>query len=124
MNAPDLYIPTMAVVTYVLVYGLVLGTRNQFHPERLYYSSVRSITILLFELALLKAAGFLLSISNEFALFDFIAILGYGFVGVIIILLSTLFFGGMGRAISLFYTSVSTFFFSVQFNFITGRFEA
>lgn len=116
LNAPDLYIPTMAVVTYVLLYGVSLGRRNEFKPERLYYSCMKAITILLFELAMLKVGGFVLSISNEFALFDFIAILGYGFVGVIMIILSTLLFGSMGRTIALLYTSVSTFFFSVPFD--------
>lgn len=29
INAPDLYIPTMAYLTYVVVAGLVLGTQNR-----------------------------------------------------------------------------------------------
>ena len=29
VNAPDLYIPIMSFVTYVLVYGLALGLLNQ-----------------------------------------------------------------------------------------------
>jgi hypothetical protein len=113
LNAPDLYIPTMAVVTYVLLYGVSLGRRKEFRPDQLYYSAVKSVTILLFELAMLKIGGFILNISNEFALFDFIAVLGYGFVGVIVTLLMTLFFGSLGKTVAFIYTSVSTFFFSV-----------
>jgi len=30
INAPDLYIPVMAYVTYVLVAGLVLGTQERY----------------------------------------------------------------------------------------------
>lgn len=30
INAPDLYIPLMAYVTYVLVAGLVLGTQERY----------------------------------------------------------------------------------------------
>lgn len=30
INAPDLYIPTMAYVTYVLVAGLVLGVQDRY----------------------------------------------------------------------------------------------
>lgn len=30
INAPDLYIPSMAYVTYVLVAGLVLGMQNRY----------------------------------------------------------------------------------------------
>jgi hypothetical protein len=32
-NAPDLYIPLMAVITYVLLVGLLKGTRMRFTPE-------------------------------------------------------------------------------------------
>jgi len=32
-NAPDLYIPTMAFLTYILLVGFVLGTLGQFSPE-------------------------------------------------------------------------------------------
>lgn len=35
VNSPDLYIPSMAIVTYVLVCGFLLGTRNDFTPEKL-----------------------------------------------------------------------------------------
>lgn len=104
------------MVTYVLLYGVSLGRRNEFRPDRLYYSSVKAVTILLLELAMLKVGGFVLNISNEFAMFDFIAILGYGFVGVVIIIVATLLFGSLGRTIVLLYTSISTFFFSVPFH--------
>lgn len=32
-NAPDLYIPVMAFVTYILLTGYVKGTKNTFTPE-------------------------------------------------------------------------------------------
>ena len=34
VNAPDLYIPTMAYVTYILLVGYVLGLRNAFSPDQ------------------------------------------------------------------------------------------
>lgn len=122
LNAPDLYIPAMSVVTYVLLYGLVLGTQNRFHPERLYYMAIKSLTILLFELAMLKVGGFVLNISHEFAIFDFLAILGYGFVGVIVVLLASLLLGRTGRLVALTYSSISTFFFSVCQIFVSSQF--
>lgn len=30
LNAPDLYIPAMSFITYVLVAGLALGTQNRY----------------------------------------------------------------------------------------------
>lgn len=32
-NAPDLYIPLMAFITYILVTGYAKGTKNSFTPE-------------------------------------------------------------------------------------------
>lgn len=114
VNAPDLYIPSMAIITYVLVYGMALGQRNEFKPDRLYSSCIKALTILLIELGGLKLGGFILNIANEFALFDFLAILGYGFVGMVCVMLGGLLFGRMGKLLFLLYTSVSTFFFSVH----------
>ncbi|XP_011503607.1 PREDICTED: protein YIF1B [Ceratosolen solmsi marchali] len=34
-NAPDMYIPTMAFLTYVVMSGLALGTQEKFTPEQL-----------------------------------------------------------------------------------------
>uniref|UniRef100_A0A1I8FZK0 Protein YIF1 n=1 Tax=Macrostomum lignano TaxID=282301 RepID=A0A1I8FZK0_9PLAT len=35
VNAPDLYIPVMAFVTYILLCGVALGIGNKFTPEQL-----------------------------------------------------------------------------------------
>lgn len=32
-NAPDLYIPLMSFITYIIVTGYVKGTKNSFTPE-------------------------------------------------------------------------------------------
>ena len=33
VNAPDMYIPTMAVFTYILILGFMAGTKGQFSPQ-------------------------------------------------------------------------------------------
>ncbi|CAB1325405.1 unnamed protein product [Coregonus sp. 'balchen'] len=33
VNAPDLYIPSMAFITYILLAGMALGIQNRFSPE-------------------------------------------------------------------------------------------
>lgn len=43
VNAPDLYIPAMGFITYVLVAGLALGTQNRYHAAK---SSIYSIVFL------------------------------------------------------------------------------
>lgn len=37
VNAPDLYIPAMGFITYVLVAGLALGTQNRYHTATLFF---------------------------------------------------------------------------------------
>lgn len=113
VNAPDLYIPCMALVTYVLLYGLQLGVKGQFHPEKLYSQAMFASVLLALELGVVKFSGFLLGIANEFALFDFMAVLGYGFVGLLISLGMGLLFGTLARRIAFLYMTISIFFFSV-----------
>jgi len=52
--APDLYIPTMAFVTYVLVVAFVLGVQGKFTPEILGLTATTGLVTLLLELALIK----------------------------------------------------------------------
>lgn len=41
VNAPDLYIPAMGFITYVLVAGLALGTQNRYHTAALVFQSIQ-----------------------------------------------------------------------------------
>jgi len=52
LNAPDLYIPTMAFLTYVLTAGFILGTRKQFQPEALGRIASTGFISLIFEVML------------------------------------------------------------------------
>ena len=48
VNVPDLYIPSMAFVTYILLAGVCLGTRNQLenaHPFQLFFRCVYSCSV-------------------------------------------------------------------------------
>ena len=60
-NAPDLYIPTMAFITYVLVSGLAKGVLNEFHPDVLVATSSKVLLINLFEIILLRTALYTLA---------------------------------------------------------------
>jgi hypothetical protein len=44
INAPDLYIPTMAYVTYVLVAGLVLGMQDRYVSLKIQVEPLSSLT--------------------------------------------------------------------------------
>jgi hypothetical protein len=86
-NSPDMYIPMMALVTYILLSTLLAGLRGQFHPELLGYTATSAFTVVLAEILTLKLGTYLLSISSSSQLLDLVAYSGYKFVGVILTLL-------------------------------------
>jgi hypothetical protein len=79
-----MYIPVMALVTYILLSTLVAGLRGAFQPELLGYTATFAFIIVSFEIVLLKLGCYLLSISNESQLLDLVAYSGYKFVGAIV----------------------------------------
>ncbi|KAL8707994.1 MAG: hypothetical protein Q9220_007074 [cf. Caloplaca sp. 1 TL-2023] len=86
INSPDMYIPVMAIVTYILLSTLLAGLRGQFHPEVMGLTATTAFGVLFIEIALIKFATYLLSISNDSQLLDLVAYSGYKFVGVIVTL--------------------------------------
>jgi protein transport protein YIF1 len=83
LNSPDMYIPLMALVTYILLATLLAGIRGQFQPDRLGYTATYAFVIVVLEIMLLKLGCYLLSISNESQILDLVAYSGYKFIGVI-----------------------------------------
>lgn len=74
----------MAFVTYILLSTLLAGLRGQFHPELLGITATTAFAVVFFEIAGLKLACYLLSISNESQILDLLAYSGYKFVGIIL----------------------------------------
>lgn len=94
-----MYIPTMALVTYILLSTLLAGLRGAFHPELLGYTATLAISVTLLEILIIRTGTFLLAISSSSQLLDLVAYSGYKFVHVILSLLlshfaSLLGFGG------------------------------
>lgn len=84
INSPDMYIPVMALVTYILLSTLLAGLRGQFQPELLGYTASTAGVVVILEILLLKLGCYFLSISNESQLLDLVAYSGYKFVGIIV----------------------------------------
>ena len=80
VNSPDLYIPSMAFVTYVLVCGFLLGTRNDFSPEKLGIQASSAAAWLLMEVLLILMALYLLNITCNLGFFHLLAFASYKFV--------------------------------------------
>jgi protein transport protein YIF1 len=84
INSPDMYIPVMAFVTYILLSTLLAGLRGAFHPELLGLTATTAFAVVIFEILGLKLGCYILSISNESQLLDLVAYSGYKFVAIIV----------------------------------------
>lgn len=92
-----MYIPVMAIVTYILLSTLLAGLRGQFHPEVMGLSATAAFAVVAIEILGLKFGTYILSISNDSQLLDLVAYSGYKFVGVIVTLvLAEILNGGKG----------------------------
>ncbi|KIV85194.1 hypothetical protein PV11_00921 [Exophiala sideris] len=97
LNSPDMYIPMMALITYILLSTVLAGIRGSFHPEILGSITSTALAVIIFEIIVLKLAMYMLSISNDSQLLDLVAYSGYKFVGVIVTLFfSEVFTAGSG----------------------------
>lgn len=81
-----MYIPVMAIVTYILLSTLLAGLRGAFHPEVMGLSATAALAVVAIEILGLKFGTYILSISNDSQLLDLVAYSGYKFVGVIVTL--------------------------------------
>ncbi|KAK6189559.1 hypothetical protein LQW54_013150 [Pestalotiopsis sp. IQ-011] len=84
INSPDMYIPVMAVVTYVLLSTLLAGLRGEFDPQLLGATAMVAVLVVMLEILFLRLGCYFLSISESSQLLDLVAYSGYKFVGVIV----------------------------------------
>lgn len=85
VNAPDLYIPVMGYVTYILLWAIFSGMKGSFHPELLGYTATRIFALGVLDVLFLKIALYTLSIESKF--WDVVAYSGYKIVSVLVIML-------------------------------------
>lgn len=115
VNVPDLYIPSMAFVTYILLAGVCLGSKNKFSPEDLGVIGSSALAWYLLELFIIYALTFILSINASFRSFiDVFAFCGYKFYSMMLVLLSSLLGGSYGYYAAWIYTSITSAFFLVK----------
>ncbi|KAI9058086.1 YIF1-domain-containing protein [Trametes sanguinea] len=117
INSPDLYIPLMAFVTYILLAALQSGLNARFHPEILGITASKALAVVLVDFLFVKAGCYLLNIPGGLSsqVLDVLAYDGYKFVGVIVTLIAGLL--GLGRTLWLLvfiYTFLATAFFLLR----------
>jgi protein transport protein YIF1 len=86
LNSPDMYIPLMAFVTYILISTLLAGLRRAFRPELFGGTAATAFAVLMLEILVLKLAMYFLNISSSSQLLDLVAYSGYKYVGIIVTL--------------------------------------
>jgi hypothetical protein len=113
INAPDLYIPVMAFVTYVLIVGLAMGMQNRFSPEQLGIAATSALIWLFLEIGAIQVTLYLLHVTTDLLTFDLFAFCGYKYVHMILTLSGGLIFGPYGYYGLLGWTCLSLAYFLV-----------
>ncbi|MBN3302389.1 YIF1A protein, partial [Amia calva] len=114
VNAPDLYIPSMAFITYILLAGMALGIQQRFSPEVLGVCASSALVWVVLEVLVLLLCLYLVTVHSDLSTFDLLAYSGYKYVCMILSLLSGLVFGSDGYYVALSWTSCALMFFIVR----------
>ncbi|KAK0140132.1 Protein YIF1A [Merluccius polli] len=135
VNAPDLYIPTMAFITYILLAGMALGIQQRmggvqcpniskavhmeklfvpFSPEVLGLCASTALVWVIIEVLVMLLSLYLLTVHTDLSTFDLLAYSGYKYVAMILTVLSGLLFGSDGYFVALAWSSCALMFFIVR----------
>ncbi|XP_068612890.1 protein YIF1B-like isoform X1 [Brachionichthys hirsutus] len=114
VNAPDLYIPAMGFITYILVAGLALGTQNRFSPELLGVQASSAFVWLIMEVLAVLLSLYLVTVKTDLTTVDLLAFSGYKYVGMIIGVVAGLLFGRLAYYLSLLWCCVAIFVFTIR----------
>uniref|UniRef100_A0A8C4Q265 Protein YIF1 n=1 Tax=Eptatretus burgeri TaxID=7764 RepID=A0A8C4Q265_EPTBU len=93
VNAPDLYIPCMAFITYILLSGIALGMQNRFSPEVLGIQASSALIWLVIETLAVLLSLYIVTVRTDLTTFDLVAYAGYKYVGMILSITTGLLFG-------------------------------
>uniref|UniRef100_A0A224XEM5 Protein YIF1 n=1 Tax=Panstrongylus lignarius TaxID=156445 RepID=A0A224XEM5_9HEMI len=114
VNSPDLYIPLMAYITFVLLAGYMIGKQSGFRPEILGVLATQALGYLLIELAFQLIILYITNLQTCLSTWDLVAFSGYKFVGIIVALLMNTLFNRLGYYICVVYCGISLAFFMIR----------
>jgi len=106
VNAPDLYIPLMAFITYILLVGFAAGASGSFTPELLGMTASSGIVILVLEVTAIKLAFYLLQGSRATFL-DLLSCSGYKFLCFVLTMIFRLVLGSTAGYVVMTISSAS-----------------
>jgi hypothetical protein len=105
-NQPDLYIPLLSFMTYILTIGLSLGTDDKFEPDALGSAGITGFLVLCFEVIAIRVGFLVLNIAS-LPVLDCVAYSGYKYVGIALSTIVGVAFGRAAYYICLLYCAVS-----------------
>jgi hypothetical protein len=117
INCPDMYIPVMSYVTYILLVATIMGFENRFTPEILGITGTTALFFCFLQTIFLRLGIYLLNISTVdpiITLTDLVAYPGYSFVALIFVQLSSFLISNtILRVVVFIYASIALGWFSV-----------
>uniref|UniRef100_A0A915PC81 Protein YIF1 n=2 Tax=Meloidogyne TaxID=189290 RepID=A0A915PC81_9BILA len=114
INAPDLYIPSMAFITYILVAGIVFGVQQRFTPEKLGMLTTNALFYMIFENLIVFLMKYALNISQSLNVWHALAYSSYKFTSMVVCLLLYLIGGRKVYYFVLVYCILATVFFLLR----------
>ncbi|XP_041969545.1 protein YIF1B-A [Aricia agestis] len=114
INAPDLYIPCMSYVTYVLLAGFMLGLQHRFTPEQISMAASGALAYIIFEMAVYLVTLYVTGAGAALRTLDLLALAGLKYTSMIGALLGALALGPPGYYAALAYLSLALSYFLVK----------
>jgi len=106
VNQPDLYIPLLSFVTYILTIGLSLGSDDKFEPDALGSVGMTGLLVLCFEVIVIRIGLFVLKMPSM-PILDCVAYSGYKYVGIALSTIVGIIFGRAAYYLCLMYCAIS-----------------
>ncbi|KAI5954180.1 hrf1 [Candida jiufengensis] len=85
INAPDLYIPIMSFITYILLWAAFQGLNGEFHPQLFGYLASQTLAFSILDVVIFKIGLYLLNCS-QIKIYDIVSFAGYKYVSIIMLL--------------------------------------
>jgi hypothetical protein len=114
LNAPDMYLPVMSFVTYLLCLGFLKGTVKAFNPEVLVNNFSTSLLAAAFEVACVKGGLYYLAEHVHVSWLDLFALSGYKYVALALALLLGIALGMTAYKGAMLYSCAAVAFFMYQ----------
>lgn len=111
-NAPDLYLPLMAFITYALITGFVKGRASNFTPDVLVEVTSSAVATTLLEVVIVRLGLYLLG--SPAVLLDLVAYTGYKYVSLCVNMSVGVLFGRTAYYCSLLWTGAMIAYFMLK----------